>query len=370
MSYLLSIETSCDETSLALLTKEPSRDHNFLEYLNSHRVVSSVIASQAKYFAQYGGVIPEISARHHAEQIFELFDLILTEAAAKESIPTTQILSLISDIYVTTEPGLVSALRVGQEFAKVIKHHINTQGGQARLHPINHLHGHIISSFFGTEERWGDTDMFPHLHLLVSGGNTQLLLMTSPTEMQIVGQTLDDAAGECLDKIGRMVGLTYPAGATIGKIVGDRTDNPINLSLGMKNSPGFNFSYSGLKTAVRYYIRDHAESGIVYEQRLDQLEVDQLITGIELTPKLLAVRDILISVQTVVIEQLVRQTKKALREYRPKSLGLSGGVSASSELRKQVERLHDNFFLAPMALTGDNAVMIALAGVAAKYSQI
>ena len=370
MKYFLAIETSCDETSLALFRKTDSKDQNFLEYLNSYEVISSVIASQAKYFAEYGGVIPEISARHHAEQIFELFDLILTQAESKLSQNKQDILKSITTIFVTTEPGLVSALRVGQEFGKVIQHHIRRIGGDVVLTPINHLRGHIVSAFYQTQERSQDSEVFPHLHLLVSGGNTQLLLMKSPSEASIVAQTLDDAAGECLDKIGRMVGLSYPAGATIGAIVGTNYSNLIQLPVSMKAGDKLDFSYSGIKTAVRYYIRDHANFGLKYEQSLADSEIEELKTSdTTLSPKLTAIKKILTSTQAVVIEQLIMQTKKAISQYKPRSIGLSGGVSASKLLREKYVNLHDNFFLAPMPLTGDNAVMIGLAGVAAKYNK-
>lgn len=368
MNYILSIESSCDETSLALLKKNPNhKEKNFLDFLNSHEVVSSIIASQAAFFAQYGGVIPEISARQHAEQIFSLFQLILNEASTKESLESNQLLANISEIYITTEPGLVSALKVGYEFGKVIASQVKKLGGNVKVIPINHLKGHIISSFYQTEERWGDDEIFPHLHLLVSGGNTQLLLMKSPSDITIVGQTLDDAAGECLDKIGRMVGLDYPAGAVIGSIVGERSENPLRLPVGMKGKEGFDFSYSGMKTAVKYYIRDHAESGVVYEEKLTGSEVDHLRTGLNLTPKLKTIDNILVSTQTAVLEQLILQTKKTIKETQPRSLGLSGGVSASKQLRKLFNTLHPNCFFAPISLTGDNAIMIALAGVSQNY---
>ena len=365
--YILAIETSCDETSIAILKKNESKDNNFLEYINSYEVISSIVASQAHHM--YGGVIPEISARHHAEQIFELFDLVLQKAVTSETVSKNELLKEISEIAVTTEPGLISALRVGQEFAKVVAHHITLLGGNISVNPTNHLLGHCISCFFEKNERWSDTELFPHLHLLVSGGNTQLLLFTTPTFFTIVGQKIDDAAGECLDKIGRMVGLNYPAGATMGIIAQNRIENRIGLPLGLKGSKQFNFSYSGLKTAVRYYIRDHAESQIVYEQKLSESELEELKKGENLSTKLQAIQDIVVSTQTVIVEQLIRQTKRAIREYLPKSIGLSGGVSASKPLREQFVTLHDQYFIAPLPLTGDNAIMIGLAHAAKKYNQ-
>lgn len=367
--YFIAIETSCDETSLAIGSFPTSRN-NFLEYLNSTVVHASIIASQAKLFERYGGVIPEVSARHHAEQIFELFDLVLTQAMQKTQLPRDELLKSVSNIYVTTQPGLASALRVGSEFAKVLAYHIEAQKGSAHINPINHLYGHIMSAFFEQQEQRKDDELFPHLHLLVSGGNTQLLLMRSPHDFTIIGQRLDDAAGECLDKIGRMVGLPYPAGATMGAIAGEQFLNPIHLPIGMSGHEEINFSYSGLKTAVRYFIRDNEQSGLVYEQPLTSSEIEQLKSGNNLNTRLQLIRDILISTQTVVITQLMNQTKKALAQHSPRSLGLSGGVSASKALRSRIMNLHTNFFLAPLALTGDNAVMIGLAGIAQEYQRL
>lgn len=363
----IAIETSCDETSLAI-GSIPTSGKNFLHYINSTQIYSSIIASQAKHFAQYGGVIPEISARHHAEQIFELLDLIVAEASKKTLLDKTELLKRVSDIYVTTQPGLASALRVGAEFAKVLAFIIQRITGQAiPVTPINHLHGHIISAFFENPESQSDQDIFPHLHLLVSGGNTQLLYMKNPHDFSVISQTLDDAAGECLDKIGRMVGLTYPAGATISQIVGADFSNPIQLPIGMKGKDSINFSYSGLKTAVRYFIHNNQNNDLVYEQLLTDSEIEELKKGNNLNKKLSLIKDILTSTQTVVISQLIQQTKKALKNHHVQSLGLSGGVSANTLLRKYISNLHPNFFIAPLKLTGDNAVMIGLAGISQNY---
>ena len=365
--YYIAVETSCDETSLAILKKTTSKEKNFLTYLNSHVVVSSIIASQAKIFAQYGGVIPEISARHHAEQIFDLFDLVLQETLNKEELSLDTFWKSVDTIFVTTTPGLQSALRVGIEFAKSLCFIIESEGGKAAAEAVNHLHGHTISAFYGTTEQYPDTELFPHLHLLVSGGNTQTLWLENPTTVTIMGQTLDDAAGECLDKIGRMVGLTYPAGATIAKIVGNATENPIGLTVSMKKSESCDFSYSGLKTAVRYYIQKNNQLGITYEQKLTDSELIELMSGNVTTSKLIAIKSILTSAHTVVIEQLIQQFKKAMRTSKPASIGLSGGVSANTLLRSKLSYLHAQFFLAPISLSGDNAVMIGLAGVADRY---
>lgn len=366
--FVLAIETSCDETSLAILEQQSSLSDSFYDQVNSWKVVSSIISSQADQFANYGGVIPEISARNHAEQIFELFELVIAEVGSKTRFAREDILSKMTAIAVTTKPGLASALKVGVEFAKVIKYFLeNLYHKKVDLRLVNHLHGHVISAFYQQLlNDTSDTDIFPHLHLLVSGGNTQIILIESPQDflhMKIVGQTLDDAAGECIDKMGRMLGVDYPAGPKIGKIVGTAYLNPLDLPVSMIRSESPDFSYSGLKTAMRYKIQAQKIPGLKYEQRLSTGELETLYRGQNLNPKLQFTRDALESAQTVVVRQLINQFKKAIKKYNPKSIGLSGGVSANLLLRQEFSNLHTNVLIAPRELTGDNAIMIGLAGM-------
>jgi N6-L-threonylcarbamoyladenine synthase len=183
--------------------------------------------------------------------------------------------------------------------------------------------------------------------------------------MEIVGQTIDDAAGECMDKIGRMVGLPYPGGLWMSKIVGTKTGNPCNLSIPLKHKPSLEFSFSGLKTAARYYLQAQGSSHWSFEKKLSTDEIDQLMAynqdnTLELPPYLMTLYQLLLSSHTVATQHLVDRLKIGIEKYNPKTLGLSGGVSANPHLREQVVNLELPALLAPKALTGDNAVMIGL----------
>ena len=368
--YFLAIETSCDETSLAVLeySGKPIENTSFIASLSSCRTLSSIIASQADIFAKYGGVIPEISARNHASQIFELFALLMVQLEQEHGISQDTLLASLEAIFVTTTPGLASALRVGHEFAKVIA---AFSPSKPLVIPTDHLRGHIASCFVNPRY-FENINPFPHLHLLVSGGNTQILHFDNWSESQIVAQTQDDAAGECLDKGGRMLGIPYPAGPKIGKIAGARTDNPLDLPISMKSSEHLNFSYSGLKTAMRNQVAKCGVAGVVYEQQLTQDELHTLYAAagnpVGLTPKLAWVQSAAISLQTVVVSQLINQFKKQLIRYpNISSIGLSGGVSANIVLRTRFERLHEHVFICEQKLSGDNAEMIGLAGIADRF---
>jgi N6-L-threonylcarbamoyladenine synthase len=365
----LGIETSCDETSIAILqgSVDSFKKCNFITALNSFKVLGSVISSQASLHAKYGGVIPEVSARNHAEQIHDLFSLVINQVVETTNFSSAEdIYKEIGYVFVTSTPGLMSALAVGIEFAKSVEFFIQKlYNPNCKLELVNHLHGHIFSSFYYPGAELETANPFPHLHLLVSGGNTQILTLNSPTDITILAQTLDDAAGECLDKIGRMIGLDYPAGGTIGQIANGIYDNPLQLPIGMKGNPTYNFSYSGLKTAVRYAIRDCNIPEVIYEKKLTSEEIEQLKNPESvLNTKLSYVKQLIISAYFVIHEQLKDRFKKAISSLQPKSIGLSGGVSASPRLRAIVESLHPISFIAPKELTGDNAIMIVLAGLA------
>jgi N6-L-threonylcarbamoyladenine synthase len=368
----LAIETSCDETSLAFLEVDFSAK-NFYDKINSTQVLSSVISSQIDIHKEYGGVVPEVSARAHAEQIHFLFQRIVEEAKID--------LSNLSYIFVTAEPGLMSALKVGIEFAKSIKFFVERKfGNSIEINKVNHLQGHVASSFFEPakvdkkdkipiKRNHKDSEIFPHLHLLVSGGNTQLRLLNSWTDFEILGQTLDDAVGETYDKIGRMLGLQYPSGAVIEKIAKlhlEQNPNPQNLPVSMLRSNDFNFSLSGLKTAARYKVRDCQITGVELEKKLSAQEIEILLDSkASLNSKLKFVAEICISTVYAINQQTKAKLQKAIHTKKPKSMGLSGGVSASQPLRDIVKELAagKQIFLPDLSLTGDNAIMIGLAGV-------
>jgi len=454
LKLALAIESSCDETSLAIFLLPEKPSENFLDKVNSYVVLGSIVSSQIKIHQEYGGVIPEIGARSHANQIHYLFNLVWHQAEQKASELGLDEIEMVNleKILVTTNPGLVSALRVGMEFAKSVKFFLELKGGLIEIISVNHLRGHVASCFYKLDVKtWllsssdkhlntskvaqssvlptnsitssspngvtktveansslanlfkkdnfnsviSDEDLFPHLHLLVSGGNTQLLLLKSWNDYEIVGQTLDDAIGESLDKIGRMVGLPYPAGISVARIAGLTAENPLNLSVGMKNSQ-LNFSYSGMKTAVRYLVQSKPEV-IEFEELLPIEEVEFLISQATLKPaislnnqvdlqssensgasgfipqlvegsKLHFIQQLCISAQFVSISQISSKVQLAINLYNPKSLGVSGGVSANLLLREELKSIanqHEiaNLFIPQLALTGDNAVMIGLAGL-------
>jgi glycoprotease/Kae1 family metallohydrolase len=464
--YYLAIESSCDETSLAILEftlpihphpaspagEESNPEHgkfdilcedlklnetNFYAKINQIQVVSSIISSQIETHSQYGGVVPEVGARLHAEQIHGLFQIVLNEALEKLEIEKIKFYKQLETIFVTAEPGLMSALRVGIEFAKSLQFYIDkVYKQQVKLEFINHLQGHVASCFYqlnqkenhklinskeaevGNSPREGwqlqadgvlqgeatdsgelkfstthqsnlspsgtgsfaslkmtsylDSKLFPHLHLMISGGNTQIRLLNSWIDWQIVGQTIDDAAGECFDKAARMVGIPYPGGATLSKIAGDQYSNPLGLPIAMLQSKDLNISLSGLKTAVRYKIQKAGISNLILDEPLTSQEIEMLKTEDEFIDnfKLQFIKQICISTQYAIIEQIVRKIDLAIKQYRPKSIGVSGGVSANRVLINKIQELKSvqnleipKVFAPDSSLTGDNAIMIGLAGI-------
>lgn len=219
------------------------------------------------------------------------------------------------------------------------------------------------------------TILFPHLHLLVSGGNSQLILLESWNNWKIIGQTLDDAAGECYDKTGRMLGLKYPAGISISRIAKFHLENYLELPISMQKSGNYNYSFSGLKTAVRNQINKINQLdnlGLIFEKPLNPVEFQALIDANNLSdlnnPKLEFIYKACVSIQTAIVGQLISKVELAIKDYCPSSLGVSGGVSASLILRQELSKLAQkyqlpNLFLPQLQYTGDNAVMIGLAGV-------
>lgn len=360
---VLAIETSCDETSLALL--ETERSDRFNDIIRNTRVLSSVISSQISIHQNYGGVVPEVGAREHAQNIHGLFEVLCTELHKTTSV--SDVLASIDLICVTTEPGLVSALRVGIEFSKTVQWYLRAYYQKdVPIQLVNHLRGHVASSFFGQDIAAQEV-LFPHIHLLVSGGNSQILLHNSWHDWTIIGQTLDDAAGECFDKTGRMIGLPYPAGVYISKIAGHNHINVLDIPIAMKHSQDYNYSFSGVKTAVRYIVQDK-NSIIQFEKRLSKDKIDQLIDGTLNTEELELVFKISVSVQTAIVDQLIMKLKRALVHYSPATIGLSGGVSANPLLRQEIMRLASaqnisQTYIPPKELSGDNAVMIGMAGI-------
>jgi N6-L-threonylcarbamoyladenine synthase len=362
---ILAIESSCDETSIAILKQNQTlgSSQSYFQYINSFEVLSNVISSQIEIHKEYGGVIPELGAREHAKNIHEVFNSALSQA----NFCKGDLFNNLLEIKVTTNPGLVSALRVGLEFAKTIQFYCQKSFDfKPEIKEINHLYGHLSSSFFQSlkslsNQKYSDKEVFSHLHLLVSGGNSQIILMNSPENKKIVGQTLDDAAGETFDKIGRMLGLPYPAGISIAKIAGVQNQNYFNFPIGMSKNKQLNYSFSGLKTAVRYFIEKQSFENWKFEQKLSPEEIEALLIDNNLPDYLDFIKKVCISVQSVITLQLTKKISLAIKEFQPKSLGLSGGVSANQLLRNELQKVSKlTLFLPDKSLTGDNAVMIGL----------
>ena len=307
---ILGIESSCDETAIALLQE---RDGVF-------EVKKNLLTSQVATHALYGGVVPEVAAREHVDILFPMLK-------ASGISPDGEGIDVIA---VTAGPGLVPALRVGVELAKVL-----AWLWHKPLVAVNHLEGHIYSVWGGEKK-----PMFPALCLLVSGGHTELILMKDHGQYELIGMTRDDAAGEAFDKVAKLLELPYPGGPEISKAAEKGNPTAVDFPRPMLNSGDFDFSFSGLKTAVRN------------EVALQQHSVE----------------DIAASFQEAVVDTLVTKTMKAMAYTGAQSLILSGGVSANKTLRSRLESTLQKhipevgFFAPDLTLTGDNAVMIALAG--------
>lgn len=313
---ILGIESSCDDTSAAVL-----RDTTLL---------SSVIASQAVH-EKYGGVIPELASRAHQQNIVPVVDTALKEAGITPD--------KIDAIAFTRGPGLLGSLLVGTSFAKglAIAHNIP-------MVEVNHLHGHILSHFVDMPDRKLPHPEFPFLCLLVSGGHTQIVKVDSPFEMHIVGTTIDDAAGEALDKCAKVMGLPYPGGPVIDRLA--KEGDPKAFRFAKPHVDGFDYSFSGLKTSFLYTLRD------AVAENPDFIRQNE--------------RDLCASLLHTVVDILVDKLIRAAKEYGIKDIAIGGGVSANSVLRSRIaaegETRGWRTFIPELKFTTDNAAMIAVAG--------
>ena len=313
---ILGIESSCDDTSAAVL-----RDTTLL---------SSVIASQAVH-EKYGGVIPELASRAHQQNIVPVVDTALKEAGITPD--------KIDAIAFTRGPGLLGSLLVGTSFAKglAIAHNIP-------MVEVNHLHGHILSHFVDMPDRQLPHPDFPFLCLLVSGGHTQIVKVDSPFEMHIVGTTIDDAAGEALDKCAKVMGLPYPGGPVIDRLA--KEGDPKAFRFAKPHVDGFDYSFSGLKTSFLYTLRD------AVAENPDFIRQNE--------------RDLCASLLHTVVDILVDKLIRAAKEYGIKDIAIGGGVSANSVLRSRIaaegEKRGWRTFIPELKFTTDNAAMIAVAG--------
>ena len=296
---ILGLETSCDDTCAAVVTRDG-------------QVRSNVIASQGLLHARYGGVVPEIASRHH----LELVDAVTADALERAGVR----LDDVDTMAVTNGPGLIGALLVGLSSAKAI-----AASRRLPLVPVDHLHGHVTASTLGAE---GIEP--PYLCLVASGGHTFLARVDDPAAYTVLGQTLDDAAGEAFDKGARLLGLGYPGGPALDRLA--RSGDPGAFDF-PRSAPGeLDFSFSGLKTALLYRLRDLADPPLA---------------------------DLAASYQRAIVDALVARAEQALEREGLERLAIGGGVAANSELRAAVRALAAAVWIPPPELCTDNAAMIA-----------
>ena len=311
---ILAIETSCDETACAVLE-------------NGRELLSSTVASQMDIHARYGGVFPEVASRQHVLSIIPVVEQTLTQSNLT--------LKDIDAIAVTRGPGLAGSLVVGMNMAKGL-----ALGMNLPMIGVNHLEGHIYSSWvYNAGEAAPPEPQFPLMALLVSGGHTELNLMTDHLTYKRLGATLDDAAGEAFDKVARLLGLSYPGGPSIQRAAEHGNPTRFKFPRAKLDSP-YDFSFSGLKTAVLYEVNHWKKNG-----------------------KTLPVEDLAASFQATVVDTLFDKTMQAARDYNAREILVAGGVSANRALR-QAFQLQDEFrvHIPVFSLCTDNAAMIAAAG--------
>ena len=313
---ILGIESSCDDTSAAVLV--------------GHKLLSNVIASQAVHTA-YGGVVPELASRAHEQNIVP----VVSEAIRRAGI-TAQDLDAIA---FTRGPGLLGSLLVGTNFSKGLSLSLGIP-----MVEVNHLHAHVLAHFIEEEGEEHQSPEFPFLCLLVSGGNSQIILVRSASDMEIIGQTIDDAAGEAFDKCAKVMGLGYPGGPVVNRLANE--GNPKAFAFSKPNVPGYDYSFSGLKTSFLYILRDELEKNpnFIEERKAD----------------------LCASLQATVIDILMKKLRQAAKDLGIRQVAVAGGVSANTGLR---DAFHDHarrygwkVFIPKFAYTTDNAAMVAMNG--------
>ena len=316
MDIILGIESSCDDTSAAVIA--------------DGWLLSNVIASQDVHKA-YGGVVPELASRAHEQNIVP----VVSEALVRAGISASD----LTAIAFTRGPGLLGSLLVGTSFAKAL--------GLALDIPIvevNHLQGHILASFVKEKDKPVVQPAFPYLCLLVSGGNSQIVRVNSPLEFEILGQTIDDAVGEAFDKCSKMMGLGYPGGPVIDRLA--KLGDPLKYKFAKPHIPGLDYSFSGVKTSLLYFVRDELAKDPEFMEKNKE--------------------DICASFQKTLIDILMDKLVKAAKQTGIREIAIGGGVSANSGLRGRVldegRRRGWKTYLPEFKFTTDNAAMIAIAG--------
>ena len=319
---ILAIESSCDETSAAIC-----RDG---------KILSNIIAGQ-KIHEQYGGVVPELASRAHIQNIIPVVDAAMKKAGCK--------INDIDAIAFTQSPGLIGSLLIGSQFAKSLALSLNKP-----LIAVHHMQAHVLANLIDDPK-----PSFPFLCLTVSGGHTQIVLCETPTKMKVIGETIDDAAGEAFDKTAKLLGLPYPGGPLIDKYAKDGNANRFQFP--EPQIPGLDFSFSGLKTSILYFLQNAGKSHVYKEEFLaTEKEREEFIKE--------NLADLCASVQQRIVSILLNKLKKASIETGIKDICIAGGVSANSGLRKAFEETgrknNWNIFIPAFEYCTDNAAMIAI----------
>lgn len=321
---ILAIESSCDETSAAVCV--------------DGKILSNHIATQAVH-AQFGGVVPEMASRAHMQNIVPVIDLALKNGGVA--------LHQVNAVAFTQSPGLIGSLLVGGQFAKSLSLALNKP-----LIAVNHMQAHVLANLIPERK-----PSFPFLCLTVSGGHTQIVLCESPTALKIIGETIDDAAGEAFDKSAKLLGLPYPGGPLVDKYA--REGNPDRFQFPEPKIPGYNFSFSGLKTAILYFLMNAGKSQ-VYKETFKATEAEKA----KFIEDNLA--DICASIQNRIITILLNKLKKAAKDLNIRELCIAGGVSANSGLRQAFTNAGKengwNTYIPDFQYCTDNAGMIAITG--------
>lgn len=313
---ILGIESSCDDTSAAII--------------QDGRILTNIIGTQ-KVHEQYGGVVPELASRAHQQNIIP----VVNQAIKESGIEKNQ----ISAVAFTRGPGLLGSLLVGVSFAKSF-----ALGLGVPLIDVNHMQGHILAHFIKEKDGSGNPPNFPFLCLTVSGGHTQIVNVKDYLSFELIGETIDDAAGEAFDKSAKLLGLPYPGGPLIDKYAIE--GNPKAFTFGIPKVDGLNFSFSGLKTSILYFIQKKIKED----------------------PKFIEnnLADICASIQHSIINILMKKIEKAAKESQINDIAIAGGVSANSGLRKRLQEMEQSHqwktYIPPFSYCTDNAAMIAITG--------
>jgi N6-L-threonylcarbamoyladenine synthase len=316
MIYILGIESSCDDTAAAVTVDD--------------RILSNVTASQEVH-RNFGGVVPELASRAHQQNIIPVIQAAIKEANIKKN--------QLSAVAFTRGPGLLGSLLVGISFAKSFALGLNIP-----IIEVDHLQAHILAHFLRDESSTKPVPVFPFLCLTVSGGHTQITVVKSPFDFQVIGRTIDDAAGETFDKAAKIMGLPYPGGPMIDTYA--KEGNPNAFQFSKPSIPGLDFSFSGLKTSILYFLRDHLKKDPDFIENHEA--------------------DLCASIQSAIVDILLQKLKSAADLTGIREVAIAGGVSANSSLRAALLKAQDDFnwnvFIPRMEFSTDNAAMIAITG--------